>query len=100
MGDGSREHVVRVLGDRCRELKHRVGFCPHHRDDADDGVLTNRRPFVQLPVGRGLPDGATVDTDGAELTLRPGTAAVLASDDLDAFVHANGLVAVVQSTQR
>lgn len=43
---------------------------------------------------------AVVDTDGAALTLRPGTAAVLAPEDLDAFVHADGLVAVVQSTQR
>lgn len=43
---------------------------------------------------------AVVDTDGAELTLRPGTAAVLAADDADAFVRADGLLAIVQSTER
>lgn len=43
---------------------------------------------------------ARVDTDGAELALRPGTAAVLAAQDADAFVHADGLVAVIQSTER
>ncbi len=32
--------------------------------DLDEGRVANRRPFVQLPVGRGLPDGATVDVDG------------------------------------
>lgn len=43
---------------------------------------------------------ARVDTDGAELSLRPGTAAVLSAQDSDAFVHADGLVAIVQSTER
>ena len=34
-----------------------------------------------------------------EITLRPGTAAVISADDPDSFVQADGLVAVVQSTE-
>ena len=33
-----------------------------------------------------------------EVTLRPGTAAVISADDPDSFVEADGLVAIVQST--
>ncbi|MBK9737987.1 MAG: mannose-6-phosphate isomerase, class I [Actinobacteria bacterium] len=48
-----------------------------------------------------LIDGsARVVSDLAEIALRPGIAAVLSSDDPDAFVEADGLVAVVQSTER
>jgi mannose-6-phosphate isomerase len=43
---------------------------------------------------------ARVESELAELTLRPGIAAVLSSDDPDAFIEADGLVAVVQSTER
>lgn len=32
--------------------------------DADRGVLSNRRPFVEIPPGDGLPDGMTVDAEG------------------------------------
>jgi mannose-6-phosphate isomerase len=43
---------------------------------------------------------ARVESELAEMTLRPGIAAVLSSDDPDAFVVANGLIAIVQSTER
>lgn len=48
-----------------------------------------------------LVDGAAiVETQGAEATLKRGTAAVLASDDATAEIRADGLVALVQSTDR
>lgn len=43
---------------------------------------------------------ATVESEAAEVTLRPGTAAVLGADDPDAHIHVQGLVAIVQSTER
>ena len=43
---------------------------------------------------------ARVVSDAAEITLRPGTAAVMAADDPDARVESDGLVAIVQSTER
>jgi hypothetical protein len=43
---------------------------------------------------------ARVVSDVAEITLRLGTAAVLAADDPDAYVEADGLVAIIQSTER
>jgi len=43
---------------------------------------------------------AHVETELAELSLRPGIAAVLSSDDPDVFIDVDGLVAIVQSTER
>lgn len=43
---------------------------------------------------------AVVVSDAAEITLRPGTAAVMAADDPDAYIEADGLVAIIQSTER
>jgi mannose-6-phosphate isomerase len=43
---------------------------------------------------------ARVLSEFAEVTLRPGTAAVLSADDVESHVEADGLVAIVQSTQR
>lgn len=43
---------------------------------------------------------ALVESALAEMTLRPGIAAVMASDDPDVFLVADGLVAVIQSTER
>ena len=40
---------------------------------------------------------ARVESEFGEITLRPGTAAVISADDPDSFVEADGLVAVVQS---
>jgi len=71
-------------------------------------------PFVlrMLDTGRErLPSGAyrivlviegsaRVVSDLADTVVRPGIAAVLSSDDPDAYVEAQGLVAIVQSTER
>jgi mannose-6-phosphate isomerase len=43
---------------------------------------------------------ARVVSEFVEVTLRPGTAAVISADDPDSFVEADGLVAIVQSTER
>ena len=43
---------------------------------------------------------ARVVSEFGEITLRPGTAAVISADDPDSFVEADGLVAVVQSTEK
>jgi mannose-6-phosphate isomerase len=43
---------------------------------------------------------ATVKSEYAEIVLSPGTAAVIASDDPDNYVTSDGLVAIVQSTER
>ena len=32
--------------------------------DQDEGMIHNRRPFAEVPIGRGRCDGATVDADG------------------------------------
>lgn len=42
----------------------------------------------------------TVVSELGDIALRPGTAAVLGADDADAYVEVDGLVAVVQSTER
>ena len=49
-----------------------------------------------------MPTGSGSRTDGAigAVTLRPGTAAVISAEDPDSFVEADGLVAIVQSTER
>ena len=48
-----------------------------------------------------LIDGsARVESEEAESSLRRGTAAVLGSADPDAIIHAQGLVAIIQSTER
>lgn len=61
---------------------------------------SERIPAGAYRIALLIEGSARVDTDGAELILRPGTAAVLAAQDNDAFVHADGLVAIVQSTVR
>ncbi len=43
---------------------------------------------------------ATVESVGAETTLRQGTAAVMDANDPDAVIRADGLVAIIQSTER
>lgn len=84
------------------------------RSAVGDLIWPKSSPFVVRMMRSGserIPSGAyrillniegraAVESDVAEITLRPGTAAVLASDDPDAFVHADGLVAIVQSTER
>ena len=43
---------------------------------------------------------AAVTSEFGEIALSPGTAAVIASDDPDSYVRSNGLVAIIQSTER
>ena len=71
-------------------------------------------PFVVRMVSRGeerIPHGAyrivlliegaaQVVSEFGEFVLRPGTAAVFSAEDPDSFVRADGLVAIVQSTER
>ena len=71
-------------------------------------------PFVVRMLGSGserIPNGAyrillliegtaRVVSEFGEITLRPGTAAVISAEDPDSFVEADGLVAIVQSTER
>ena len=70
-------------------------------------------PFIVRMVSEGeerIPRGAyrivllvegsaRVVSEFGEITLRPGTAAVISADDPDSFVQAEGLVAIVQSTE-
>ena len=68
-------------------------------------VRLSRRGTERIPSGAYrilvLIEGtATVESEAAEISLRPGTAAVLSAEDPDAYVRADGLVAIVQSTER
>ena len=70
-------------------------------------------PFIVRMVSSGeerIPHGAyrivllvegsaRVVSEFGEISLRPGTAAVISADDPDSFVEADGLVAIVQSTE-
>lgn len=84
------------------------------RTELGDLIWPVSSPFVVRLMSTGderIPSGAyrilvlisgsaRVESEAAEVSLRPGTAAVLAADDPDAHVHVDGLVAVVQSTER
>lgn len=84
------------------------------RTHLGDLIWPVNSPFVVRLIRKGrerIPAGAyrilvliegsaTVESEVAGITLRPGTAAVLGAEDPDAHVHANGLVAIVQSTER
>ena len=48
--------------------------------DATDGALRNRRVFVELHGGEGVPDGAAVDTDGGYWLTQPPAARVVRYD--------------------
>jgi mannose-6-phosphate isomerase len=61
---------------------------------------TERIPAGAYRILLLIEGSARVVSDLAEISLRPGIAAVLSSDDPDAHVEADGLVAVVQSTER
>ena len=63
--------------------------------DGEERLLSGSYRIVVLIEG-----SASVETDEAEVSLKQGTAAVLASADPTAVVHARGLVALVQSTDR
>lgn len=71
--------AVRVVDDRI-ELSNGIGLSPddrvlYHADtaarriyahdvDPNDGGLSNKRCFVQVPDDEGIPDGLTVDAEG------------------------------------
>jgi mannose-6-phosphate isomerase class I len=61
---------------------------------------TERIPSGAYRILLLIEGSARVVSELAEVGLRPGTAAVLSCDDVDAFVEADGLVAIVQSTER
>ncbi len=90
-------------------------LAPQFMDAAHgDRIWPVNSPFVVRMLASGterIPSGAyrivllvegaaRVVSDLAEVTLRPGIAAVISSDDPDIFVEADGLVAIVQSTER
>jgi mannose-6-phosphate isomerase len=70
-------------------------------------------PFIVRMVSQGeerIPHGAyrivlliegaaRVESEFGAIALLPGTAAIISADDPDSYVHADGLVAIVQSTQ-
>ena len=67
-------------------------WCPQTTSDPAAGIWFDGESVYEI-------DGQFI-SDLAEISLRPGIAAVLSSDDPDAYVEADGLVAVVQSTER
>ena len=58
-------------------------------------ILAGSYRIVLLIEGR-----ASVESDDVEASLRQGAAAVLGAGDPTALVHADGLVAIIQSTER
>ena len=63
--------------------------------EGSERILSGSYRIVLLIEG-----SARVESEEAESSLRRGTAAVLGSSDPDAVIHADGLVAIVQSTER
>ena len=100
------DHALRALS---ADLDPQVMHTGH-----GDLIWPVNAPFVVRMITEGeerIPSGAyrivlliegsaRVESEFGEITLRPGTAAVISAEDPDSFVHAAGLVAVVQSTER
>ena len=58
--------------------------------DVAEGTITNRRPFVQIPVEHGMPDGLTLDAEGGVWVALWGGGAVhryLRDGSIDAIVR-------------
>ena len=100
------DHAIAALVD---------GIAPQFMDtEHGDLIWPARAPFIVRMVQEGeerIPHGAyrivlliegtaRVESEFGEVALRPGTAAVISADDPDSFVIADGLVAIVQSTER
>jgi mannose-6-phosphate isomerase len=100
------EHAIEAL---------RLNLAPQFLNtEHGDLIWPVNAPFVLRMLDKGrerIPSGAyrivlviegsaRVVSDLADATVRPGIAAVLSSDDPDAYVEADGLVAIVQSTER
>ena len=100
------DHALRALVDDLHPQ-----FLPTEHGDL---IWPVNSPFVVRMVSRGeerIPHGAyrivlliegaaQVVSEFGEFVLRPGTAAVFSAEDPDSFVRADGLVAIVQSTER
>jgi len=63
--------------------------------EGSERILSGSYRIVLLIEG-----SARVESEEAESSLRRGTAAVLGAGDPDAVIHAQGLVAIIQSTER
>lgn len=59
-----------------------------------------RIPYGAYRIVLLIEGAARVASEFGEIALRPGTAAVISADDPDSYVVAEGLVAIVQSTER
>jgi len=98
------DHALRAINDELHPQVMRVGV--------GDLIWPVNAPFVVRLLESGserMPKGAyrialaiegksNIIFEDAEITLRPGTAAVMSAEDPDADVEAHGLVAVIQST--
>lgn len=99
------DHAIEAMADH---LQPQVMRTRH-----GDLIWPVASPFIVRMVSSGqerIPGGAyrivllvegaaRVVSEFGEVSLRPGTAAVISADDPDSFVEADGLVAVVQWTQ-
>ena len=116
----SSDNVIRLgLTSKAVFVDHAIdalvdGIAPQFMDtEHGDLIWPARAPFVVRMVSSGeerIPSGAyrivlliegsaRVESEFGEVALRPGTAAVISADDPDSFVIADGLVAIVQSTE-
>ncbi len=100
------DHAIAALAD---DLAPQVMPTSH-----GDLIWPRNAPFVVRVISSGqerVPSGAyrillliegtaRVTSEFGEISLRPGTAAVISADDPDSVIEADGLVAVVQSTAR
>ena len=98
------DHALTAINDELHPQIMRVGI--------GDLIWPVNAPFVVRLLESGserMPKGAyrialaiegksTIVFEDAEITIHPGTAAVMSAEDPDAEVQAHGLVAVIQST--
>ena len=117
----SSDNVIRLgLTSKAVFVDHAIGALveglqPQFMDtEHGDLIWPVNAPFVVRMVSSGeerIPYGAyrivlliegtaRVVSEFGEIALRPGTAAVISADDPDSWVEADGLVAIVQSTER
>jgi mannose-6-phosphate isomerase len=61
---------------------------------------SERMPAGAYRIALAIEGTAKVFSEGVDITLHPGTAAVMAAVDPDARIDVDGLVAVIQSTER
>lgn len=61
---------------------------------------SERMPTGAYRIALAIEGTAQVSSEGVDITLHPGTAAVMSAVDPDARIDVDGLVAVIQSTER